>query len=79
VVELEVEEGGGTGLPDRPCVRTLDVPWLELVEVDVADDVEVDLLGGHLLAEVVVEQLLLRGVEAEPRRHARLAVHRDAH
>jgi hypothetical protein len=53
----------------------LDVPWLELVEVDVADDVEVDLLGGDLLAEVVVEELLLRGVEPEPRRHARLPVH----
>ena len=57
----------------------MDVPWLELVEVDVADDVEVDLLGGDLLAEVVVEQLLLRGVEPEPRRHTRLPVHRDAH
>jgi hypothetical protein len=48
----------------------LDVPWLELVEVDVAYDVEVDPLGGDLLAEVIVEQLLLRRVEPEPRRHA---------
>ena len=58
---------------------TLDVPWLELVEVDVADDVEVDALRGHLLLEVVGEQLLLRGVEPEPRRHHGLPVHRDAH
>jgi hypothetical protein len=57
----------------------LDVPWLELVEVDVAYDVQVDLLGGDLLAEVVVEQLLLRRMEPEPRRHAWLPVHRDAH
>jgi hypothetical protein len=48
----------------------LDVPWLELVEVDFAYDVEVDLLGGDLLAEVVVEQLLLRRVESEPWRNA---------
>ena len=33
---------------------TLDVPWLELVEVDVADDVEVDLLTRHLLSQVEV-------------------------
>lgn len=58
---------------------TLDVPWLELVEVDVGDDVEVDPLRGHLLGEVVGEQLLLRRMEPEPRRHHRLPVHRDAH
>ena len=58
---------------------TLDVPWLELVEVDVGDDVEVDALQGHLLGEVVGEQLLLRRVEPEPRRHHRLPVHGNAH
>jgi hypothetical protein len=58
---------------------TLDVPWLQLVEVHVADDVQVDALRRHLLLQVVGQQLLLRRVEPEPRRHHRLPVHRDAH
>nr|ACN32055.1 unknown [Zea mays] len=57
----------------------LDVPWLQLVQVDVADDVQVDALRRHLLLQVVGQQLLLRRVETEPRRHHRLPVHRDAH
>uniref|UniRef100_A0A0A9EXJ8 Uncharacterized protein n=1 Tax=Arundo donax TaxID=35708 RepID=A0A0A9EXJ8_ARUDO len=65
--------------PGPDLTFLLDVPWLELVEINVADDVEVDLLGGDLLVKVVIEQLLLRRVEPEPRRHARLPVHRDAH
>jgi hypothetical protein len=60
-------------------MHTLDVPWLQLVEVHVADDVQVDALRRHLLLQVVGQQLLLRRVEPEPRRHHRLPVHRDAH
>ena len=63
----------------QDCITTLDVPWLQLVEIDVADDIKVYLFGGDLLAEVVVEELLLRGVETEPRRDARLPIHRDTH
>lgn len=57
----------------------MDVPRLEFVEVDVADDVEVDLVGGDLLAEVVVEELLLRGVEAEAGRDLGVAIDGEVH
>jgi hypothetical protein len=49
---------------------TLEIPGFDAVEIDVADDVEVDLLGGDLLAEVVADELLVGGVEPEPRRDA---------
>ena len=58
---------------------TLDVPWFEFVEVDVADDVKVDFLGGDFLAEVVVEELLLGGVEAEARGDLGVSIHRQVH
>jgi len=49
---------------------TLEIPWLNAVEVNVADDVEVDLLRGHLLPEVVADELLVRGVKPKTRRDA---------
>jgi len=51
-------------------LRTLKIPWLYAVQVNVADDVKVDLLRGHLLPEVVADELLVRGVKPEPRRDA---------
>jgi hypothetical protein len=48
----------------------LQIPWLDAVEIDVAYDVEVDLLGRHLLPEVVADELLLGWVEPEARGHA---------
>ena len=51
-------------------MSTLENPWLDAVQVDVADDVEVDLLRGHLLPEVVADELLVGGVEPKPWRHA---------
>uniref|UniRef100_A0A0A8YB77 NAC039 n=1 Tax=Arundo donax TaxID=35708 RepID=A0A0A8YB77_ARUDO len=48
----------------------LKIPWLDAVEIDVAYDIEVDLLGGHLLPEVVADELLVGGVEPEARGHA---------
>ena len=50
--------------------HTCEIPWLDAVEVDVADNIEVDLLGGHLLAEIVADELLVGGVEPEPGRDA---------
>jgi len=58
---------------------TLNVPRFKLIEIDIADDVEIDLLAGDLLAQVVVQELLLSGMEAKARGHARLAIHSDAH
>lgn len=56
-------------------IYTLNVPRLQFVEIDVANDIEVDLLVGDLLAEVVLEKLLFSGVESEARRDLRLAIH----
>jgi hypothetical protein len=48
----------------------LQPPWLDLVEVDLLDDLEVELLEADLLLEVVEQQLVVGRVEPEPRRHA---------
>ena len=57
----------------------MNVPWLELVEIDVAYDIEIDLLAGNLLAQVVVQELFLGGMEAKARGQAGLAINSDAH
>lgn len=57
----------------------MNVPWLELIEIDVTDDIEIDLLAGDLFSQVVAEELLLSWVEAEARRDTGLAVDGDAH
>jgi hypothetical protein len=48
----------------------LQLPRLDLVEVDLPDDLEVELLKSDLLLEVVQQQLLVGRVEPEARRHA---------
>ena len=53
-----------------PSIQTLQLPGLDLVEVDLPDDLEVELLKSDLLLEVVQQQLLVGGVEPEARRHA---------
>lgn len=57
----------------------MNIPWLELVKVDIADDVEVDFVAGDFLAEVVVEELLLGGVEAEAGRDLGIAIDGEVH
>ena len=57
----------------------MNVPWFELIEIDIADDIEINLLADDLFAEVVVQELLLRRMEAKARGHAGLAVNSDAH
>lgn len=49
---------------------TLQVPWLQLVEIQVADEVQVDLEGAHFLGEVVSHQFFIGGMESEPYRHS---------
>ena len=48
--------------------RTWQFPRLGLVEVDDGDDLELDLEVVDLALEVVGDELLVRGVEAEARR-----------
>ena len=60
-------------------IRTLDVPRLELVEIDVGNDIQIDGVEGELLAEVVVEELLFGGMEAEAGRDLGVAIHGDTH
>jgi hypothetical protein len=50
---------------------TGEVPWIELVDVDVGDDRDGARRGGGAVAEVVQDELLVRGVEPEPRRQLR--------
>jgi hypothetical protein len=59
-----------SNLSSSVVIKTLEIPWLDPVEINLPDDVEVDLLGCHLPGEVVADELLLRGMEPEPWRHA---------
>jgi hypothetical protein len=48
---------------------TREIPWVVAVEVDEVDELDVETLALHPTAEVEVDELLLRGVEPEPRHH----------
>lgn len=50
---------------------TLQIPWLEPVQVDLTDDFDLELLEQDFLLEIVVKKLLVSGVEAEARRHTK--------
>jgi hypothetical protein len=54
---------------------TLEIPRLNFVQIDVFYDVKIDLVGRHLLPEVVVDEFLVGGVEAESRGDMRESVH----
>ena len=59
--------------------RTGELPWVELVDVDLGDDGDGDGEPSALAAEVVHHQLLVRRVEPEPRRQMQVltaAAHR---
>jgi hypothetical protein len=57
----------------RVVLLTWQVPWIELVDVDVGDDGDRARRVGGAVAEVVEDQLLVRRVETEPRRqHVRV-------
>uniref|UniRef100_A0A0E0DVH2 Uncharacterized protein n=1 Tax=Oryza meridionalis TaxID=40149 RepID=A0A0E0DVH2_9ORYZ len=55
------------------------VPWLNLVEIDVLDDIEINPSGSHLLPKVVIHQLFVRRVETKSRRNLRLLRAAAAH
>jgi len=57
----------------------LNIPWLELVEINITNNIEVNLLVRDLLPEVVLKKLLLGGVEPEARWDLRLSIDRYAH
>lgn len=44
---------------------TLNIPWLELIKIDVANDIKVNILRGHFLPQVVVQKLLFCWMESE--------------
>jgi hypothetical protein len=48
---------------------TGELPWIEVIEVEVRDEVDVEAPAFHLAPEVELDQLLLRRVEPEPRHH----------
>jgi hypothetical protein len=56
----------------REGARTREIPGIRLVEVDLGDDGHGQLLPRHLPAEVVHHELLVGGVEPEPRRQVEL-------
>ena len=62
----EAEEG-------RERVKsTWKFPWVELVEIDLGDDGDGDGVRSALANQVMVHQLVVRGVEPEPRRQLQL-------
>jgi hypothetical protein len=50
-------------------IITGELPWVETVEVEEGDELDVEALALHLSPEVELDQLLLRGMESEPRHH----------
>lgn len=63
----------------RGVLRTLNVPRLELVEIDVRDDVQINVMKGDLVAKVVLKQLLFSRVEPKSWRHLGLPIYTHAH
>lgn len=47
---------------------TRKLPWVELVEVDLGDNGDGDGVAGALPAEVMLNKLVVGGVESESRR-----------
>jgi hypothetical protein len=74
--KTEQRKKQGEGADDA---RTWQFPRVELVEIDLGDDGHGQLLLRHLPAEVVDHQLLVRGVEPEPRRQAQLRLRGPCH
>lgn len=60
-------------------VRTLYIPWLKLIEIDVADDIEIYSLTGDLLLQVVLQEFLFSWMKSETWRHLRLPIHSYTH
>lgn len=37
----------------RRCVLTLEIPWLNAIEIDIANDIKIDALASNLPREIV--------------------------
>lgn len=53
----------------------MNIPRFELIKIDFANYIEINLLESHFLFEVVVKKLLFGGMEAEAWRDLRLSVY----
>lgn len=53
----------------------MNVPWLNIIEIDLDDNIKVDFEVVDLPLEVVANEFFLGGVESEAGRDARLHVH----
>lgn len=48
---------------------TLKIPWLDFVEIDVFDDVQIDTPVGNLPPEIIVDEFFVGRMESEARRN----------
>lgn len=68
VLAVEAAEEVPLGVAGAETGAGWEVPGLELVEVDLGDGVDLERAAENLALEVVGDELLVRGVEAEARR-----------
>ena len=54
---------------------TLNIPGLKLIKINITNHIQVYLLIGHLLPQIVVQKLLFCRMESEPWRDLRLTIH----
>lgn len=54
---------------------TLDIPGFELIEINLANYIKIDLLKTNFLSKVVVKKLFFSWMKAEARRDLRLTVY----
>jgi hypothetical protein len=66
VLAVEAAEEVPLGVAGAEAGAGGEVPGLDLVEVDLGDGVDLEGAAEHLALEVVGDELLVRGVEAEP-------------
>lgn len=58
---------------------TLNVPWLEFVQIDIGNYIQIDPFGRDLLPQVVVEQLFFGRMKPKAGRQTRLSIHSYVH
>lgn len=78
VLAVEAAEEVPLGVAAAEARPGGEVPWLELVEVDLGDGVHLERAAQHLALEVVGDELLVGGVEAEGGRGGKGHVPRPA-
>lgn len=53
---------------EEKVIITWENPWVEFVQVNIANDLQREMVAGHLAAEILNKKLLIGGVKAEARR-----------